>query len=164
VSVAQVLLGLGGNLGDPAAAMEAALSRLAGSGLRLVARSAIYRTPPWGPVRQPDFLNLCARAETQLTPRELLAVTGAIEADLGRERRERWGPRVIDIDILAYDAIALAEPDLQIPHPRLTERAFVLVPLCEIAPEWVIAGRTIRDWAGAVDATGIERLAAPDET
>lgn len=157
--MAQVLLGLGGNLGDPAAAIEAALAQFEGAGIHLISRSAAYRTPPWGPVPQPDFVNLCVQAETALSPRGVLAVTSAVEVALGRERRERWGPRVIDIDILAYDDLVVAEPDLEIPHPRLTQRAFVLVPLSEIAPDWTIAGRPIRAWALATDATGIERLA-----
>jgi 2-amino-4-hydroxy-6-hydroxymethyldihydropteridine diphosphokinase len=156
--VAQVLLGLGGNVGDPAGTIDAALARLDERGLRIVARSALYRTPPWGPVAQPDFVNLCARAETRLSPREVLAVTRATEAELGRERSQRWGPRTIDIDILAYDDLRVAEPDLEIPHPRLTERAFVLVPLRDVAPDWIIEGRSIRDWAATIDAGGIERL------
>jgi 2-amino-4-hydroxy-6-hydroxymethyldihydropteridine diphosphokinase len=160
--VAQVLLGLGGNLGDPAATIATALARLDERGLRIAARSASYRTPPWGPVPQPDFVNLCALADTRLSPHEMLAVTRATEAELGRERSQRWGPRTIDIDILAYDDLRLAESDLEIPHPRLTERAFVLVPLCDIAPDWIIEGRTISDWAAGIEASGIERLPDPD--
>ena len=156
----EVLLGLGGNLGDPAAAIAAALARLDAAGVRVTRRSHLYRTAPWGVTDQPDFLNLCAAAETALPPRALLRLAQRIEAELGRERRERWGPRTIDIDILAYGEAAVDEPDLTIPHPRLTERAFVLVPLEEIAPDAVIAGRTVQAWAAAVDRSGVRRLNA----
>jgi 2-amino-4-hydroxy-6-hydroxymethyldihydropteridine diphosphokinase len=160
-AVPEALLGLGGNLGDPASAIEAALARLEAAGVRIVRRSHLYRTAPWGVTDQPDFLNLCAAAETALSPRELLALIQCIEAELGREPGERWGPRVIDIDILAFGDRIVDEPDLTIPHPRLTGRAFVLVPLEEIAPEAAIAGRSVREWAAAVDRNGVERLDAP---
>ncbi len=120
--------------------------------------SGFYRTPPWGPVPQPDFVNACAVAETVFAPRDLLRVTQSIERELGREPGLRFGPRAIDIDILDYAGQAIDEPGLTLPHPRLSERAFVLVPLAEIAPERIIAGRTIRDWAADADRTGIERL------
>ena len=155
--VADVLLGFGGNLGDATAAIEAALRRLEAGGVRITARSPFYRTPAWGKTDQPDFVNACAAGETALAPRGLLDAIQRIEAQLGRERRERWGPRVIDIDILAYDDRVIDEPGLTIPHPRLTERAFVLVPLLDIAPDRVIAGRSVRDWAAGVDGGGIER-------
>jgi 2-amino-4-hydroxy-6-hydroxymethyldihydropteridine diphosphokinase len=100
--MAEVLLGLGGNLGDPVAAIEAALQRLDAEGVRVTRRSPLYRTPPWGVTEQPDFVNACVAAETTLSPAALLALIHRIEAALGRERRERWGPRPIDIDILAY--------------------------------------------------------------
>lgn len=157
--MAEVLFGFGGNLGDPAAAIEAALERLDAAGVRITRRSAFYRTAPWGVTEQPDFVNLCAAAETALAPRALLDLIQAIERDLGRERRERWGARLIDIDILAYGEEAVDEPGLTIPHPHLTERAFVLVPLAEIAPDKAIAGRSVREWAAQVDAAGVERIA-----
>jgi 2-amino-4-hydroxy-6-hydroxymethyldihydropteridine diphosphokinase len=156
--VVEVLLGLGGNLGDPVAAIDAALARLDAGGVRILRRSGLYRTAPWGVTDQPDFVNLCVAAETSLSPQELLSLIHAIEADLGRERRERWGPRPIDIDILTYGDATLDEPGLTIPHPRLTERAFVLVPLAEIAPGVVIAGKTVREWAEAVDRSGVSPL------
>jgi 2-amino-4-hydroxy-6-hydroxymethyldihydropteridine diphosphokinase len=158
--VPEVLLGLGGNLGNPAAAIAAALARLDAAGVRVARRSHFYRTAPWGMTDQPDFLNLCAAAETALSPRALLNLVQQVEAELGREPGERWGPRVIDIDILTYGDAAVDEPDLTIPHLRLTERAFVLVPLEEIAPEALVAGRTVREWAAAVDRNGVTRLAA----
>lgn len=154
----EVLLGLGGNLGDPVASIEAALDRLEASGVRILRRSRWYRTAPWGKADQPPFVNLCAAAETELAPRALLDLIHATEADLGRERRERWGPRTVDIDILAYGDERIDEPDLTIPHPRLTERAFVLVPLLDIAADRVIEGRTLREWGAAVDHSGVEPL------
>ena len=153
-----MLLAFGGNLGDPATTIGRALARLGESGVRITRTSSFYRTAPWGPVPQPDFVNACARGETLLAPRDLLALTQALEGELGRMPGERWGPRAIDIDILDYAAQAIHEPGLTLPHPRLTERAFVLVPLAEIAPDHVIAGRTVRDWAADADQTGIEKL------
>jgi 2-amino-4-hydroxy-6-hydroxymethyldihydropteridine diphosphokinase len=159
----QVLLGFGGNLGDPAATIEAALARLGASGVAILARSGFYRTQPWGPVAQPDFINLCAVAETALPPCALLALTQALERELGREPGPRWGPRPLDIDILDYGGLVLEQADLVLPHPRMCERAFVLVPLAEIAPERMVAGRKVREWAEASDRTGMVRIgpAAP---
>ncbi len=152
----EALLGLGGNLGDPAAAIEAALQRLETAGVRITRRSRWYSTAPWGVSNQPHFVNLCVAAETDLSARALLEVIQATEAALGRERNMRWGPRTIDIDILAYGDLTVDEPGLQIPHPRMTERAFVLVPLLDIAPDHPIAGRPVREWAAAVDRSGVE--------
>ncbi len=154
----EVLLGLGGNLGDPVATIKTALARLEAGGVRIVRRSQCYRTAPWGVADQPHFVNLCAAGETELTPRALLGLIHTIEAALGRERRERWGPRTIDIDILAYGDEPIDEPGLTIPHPRLTERPFVLVPLLDIASETLINGQRVRDWAIAVDRSGIEPM------
>ena len=153
-----MLLALGANLGDAAMTIRRALDRLHESGVRIIRRSALYRTPPWGPVPQPDFANACAAGETALAPRALLALTQSIERELGRVPGERWGPRAIDIDILDYDGHAVDEPGLALPHPRVIERAFVLVPLADIAPEHVLAGRPVREWAESADRTGIERL------
>jgi 2-amino-4-hydroxy-6-hydroxymethyldihydropteridine diphosphokinase len=153
-----VLLAFGANLGDPATTIRRALARLGESGVRITRMSSFYRTPPWGPVPQPDFVNACAQGETLLAPRDLLALTQALEGELGRMPGERWGPRAVDIDILDYDGRTIDEPGLTLPHPRLTERAFVLVPLAEITPDHVIAGRTTRDWAADSDPTGIERV------
>ena len=149
-------LGLGGNLGDAPATIAAALRTLVERGhLRIAAVSSIYRTPPWGPVAQPDFANACALGTTDLAPRALLDEVKTIERALGRVAGERWGPRAIDIDILFYAGTALDVPDLVIPHASLFERAFVLVPLAEIAPDLVIAGRRIEEAAAAHDATAI---------
>ena len=156
--MAEVLLGFGGNLGDPAAAIRAALDRLSGAGLALDRVSSFYRTPPWGPIPQPDYINACAGATTRLGALELLALTQSVETALGRERSVRFGPRTLDIDILAYDDLVVDEPNLTLPHPRLTERAFVLVPLAEIAPERAISGRSVANWLADVDPAGISRI------
>ncbi len=149
-------LGLGGNLGDPAATIPLALDALAGRGhLRIAAVSTIYRTPPWGPVAQPDFANACALAATDLAPRALLAEVKAVEELLGRRPAERWGPRAIDIDILFYEGLTMEAPDLVIPHASLFERAFVLVPLAEIAPRLVIGGRAVAEAAATIERAAI---------
>ena len=137
----EVLLGLGANVGDPVSSITAALDRLKAGGVRIVRRSRWYRTAPWGVTDQPDFVNLCVAGETELAPRTLLDLIHRVEAALGRERRERWGPRIIDIDILVYDDEPIDEPELTIPHPRLTERAFVLEPLGELAPSLFVPGK-----------------------
>ena len=156
--MADVLLGLGGNVGDAAATIVAALARLEEAGVEIVARSSLYRTAPWGKTDQPPFVNACAVVRTDLHPRGLLDRILTAESDLGRRRGELWGPRTIDVDILDYDGLTLDEPGLTLPHPRLTERAFVLIPLAEIAPDRVVAGRPVRDWAADADATGVTRL------
>ncbi len=149
-------LGLGGNLRDPPAMIAAALQTLAERGhVRVTAVSTVYRTPPWGPVAQPDFANACALAATELTPDDLLAEVKAVERALGRGASERWGPRSIDIDILFYAGASVAAPDLVIPHASLFERAFVLVPLAEIAPDLVITGRRVGDAARVAAREGI---------
>ena len=141
-------LGLGGNLGDPAAMIARATETLRTRGhVRLDAVSSLYRTAPWGSVAQPDFANACALGATDLAPRALLAEIKAVEALLGRVEGERWGPRAVDIDILFYAGATFDAPDLVIPHQSLFERAFVLVPLAEIAPDLVIAGRRVGDLA-----------------
>lgn len=137
-------IGLGGNLDDPRARIAAALQRLAAEpGITLLRRSRDYRTPPWGVADQPDFVNAVAELETERPPRELLQVLLAVEAALGRRRgaSSRWGPRCIDIDLLTYDELELSADDLQLPHPRMHLRAFVLVPLLELEPGFVIPGR-----------------------
>ena len=139
--MAEVLLGLGGNLGDPAATIEAALARLEAGGVRITRRSHFYRTAPWGVADQPDFVNLCAAGETALAPAELLALIHRVEAELGRERRERWGPRTIDLDLLLYGDETIDEPGLTVPHPRLHERRFALEPLLDLDSELAIPGR-----------------------
>jgi 2-amino-4-hydroxy-6-hydroxymethyldihydropteridine diphosphokinase len=159
---AHALLALGGNVGNSRAILNRAIELLCdGKEVKLMARSSDYRTPPWGMKYQPAFTNACIAVETSLSPRDLLERAQTIELALGRDRtvEKRWGPRTADIDIIAYDDVTLNQPDLTLPHPRLFERAFVLVPLAEIAPNRVIAGRRITDATRSIDATGIERLA-----
>jgi 2-amino-4-hydroxy-6-hydroxymethyldihydropteridine diphosphokinase len=126
-------IGLGANLGDAAATIRAAAERLGALGV-VRARSSLYRTAAWGVTAQPDFVNAAVVLETELEPHALLRALKGLERELGRVASYRWGPRAIDLDILAYDDLRLAEPDLVIPHARLAERAFALVPLAEIAP------------------------------
>lgn len=159
--MAEALIGLGGNIGDVRTTFDRAVALLCdGRQVRLVARSADYRTPPWGEKAQPSFINSCLKVETDLSPQALLAHALAVERLLGRDRtrERRWGPRAIDIDLLAFDDVAVQEPGLMLPHPRLLERAFVLVPLAEIAPDWIVAGQRVADALANVDRTGIERL------
>jgi 2-amino-4-hydroxy-6-hydroxymethyldihydropteridine diphosphokinase len=161
--MAEAYLALGGNVGDVRWTFARALTRLCdGEAVRLLARSSDYRTPPWGVTDQPAFVNAVIAVETSLSPHELLARALDCEHALGRDRahERRWGPRPIDIDILAYDAVELHDPDLTLPHPHLFERAFVLVPLAEIALDRMIAGVPVRDALARVDASGIEKLPA----
>ena len=155
-------LGLGGNLGDPQAAMASLLHALdAHEACMVTAVSGLYRTPPWGVTDQPDFLNCCVAVSTSLTPRALLALCLSLERDLKRVRDRRWGPRTIDADILLYGNQTIAEEGLTIPHPRMAERAFVLVPLGEIAPDAVLDGLTIAQRARAIGTDGMVRLDVP---
>ncbi len=155
----KVYLSLGGNLGDPAQSMGAALRMLdAGDGVSVVAVSSLYRTPPWGKTDQPDFLNAAAELSTALPPRALLDACLDAERRLKRVREERWGPRLIDIDILTFGDRTVHEAGLEVPHPRMTERAFVLAPLAEIAPGFVIAGKTVAERLAGIGAAGIEKL------
>ena len=153
----EAALGLGGNLGDVAGSFVEALRRLAAApGARLARVSSVYRTPPWGKLDQPSFLNMAALIETKAPARALLALCLDIERAMGRRRLERWGPRTIDIDILTYGDKRIDEPDLKVPHPRLCERAFALAPLAEIAPRLRVGGREIAQWLALSDRAGVE--------
>src|SRR5664280_1726389 len=159
--LAQAYLALGGNVGNSRVILDRAVTLLCdGKDVRLTARSADYLTPPWGFKYQAPFINLCLAVETTLSPRDLLARAQGVELQLGRDRahEKRWGPRTADIDIIAYGDLELDELGLTLPHPRLFERAFVLLPLAEIAPDLVIAGWSVREAAAGVDPAGIERL------
>jgi 2-amino-4-hydroxy-6-hydroxymethyldihydropteridine diphosphokinase len=159
--MAEALLGLGGNLGDVRATLDHAVRVLCdGREVQLVARSSDYRTPPWGVTDQPPFVNLAIVVETTLTPRALLESALRIEAMFGRDRtrEQRWGPRSLDIDIIAYDELAIEERGLTLPHPHLLERVFVLAPLAEIAPDRKIKGTTIAEALARLDSRGIEKL------
>jgi 2-amino-4-hydroxy-6-hydroxymethyldihydropteridine diphosphokinase len=160
-SSAEALLALGGNIGDVRATFERAIAMLCADGaMRLIARSSDYRTPPWGVTDQPAFTNAAIIVVTSLEPRALLGRVQNVERALGRDRasERRWGPRPIDIDILAYDDVVLRGPDLTLPHPHLFERAFVLLPLAEIASDRVVAGQHIGDTLAALDVSGIAKL------
>lgn len=130
----RTFLGLGANLGDRVAALAEAARRLRGPDLRVLRGSRVYESPPWGRTEQPPFLNQVIEVETSLSPGALLQRCHEVERALGRVRAERWGPRTIDIDVLLYDDLQVQTPDLVVPHPEMRRRAFVLVPLAEIAP------------------------------
>jgi 2-amino-4-hydroxy-6-hydroxymethyldihydropteridine diphosphokinase len=149
-------LSLGANLGDAAAKVQQAIAELGAFGT-VVRRSALYRTPPWGKLDQPDFVNAVALIETPLSPRELMNALQTLEKNHGRQPAERWAPRELDVDILTYDDATIDEPDLHVPHPHMHERAFVLVPLAEIDPAYTSLRDALpaRELAGV---TAIERL------
>jgi 2-amino-4-hydroxy-6-hydroxymethyldihydropteridine diphosphokinase len=155
--VTAAYIGLGSNLDAPDRQVERALHELdALPQTRLVARSRLYRTAPWGGIEQPDFINAVARLETELEAGDLMRCLLEIEHRAGRRRiGERNGPRILDLDLLLYGDANIATADLQVPHPRLHERAFVLVPLAEIAPDLVVPGRgSVRELLARVDAAG----------
>jgi 2-amino-4-hydroxy-6-hydroxymethyldihydropteridine diphosphokinase len=133
--VARAFIGLGSNIGDREAHLRAAVEALRRAGLAVPRVSRFIRTAPVGKTDQPEFLNGVAEVETELPPRTLLGLLLRIEGELGRVRSERWGPRIIDMDLLLYEGEVLREPGLEVPHPRMHERLFVLAPLAEIAPE-----------------------------
>ena len=155
---------LGGNVGDPRATLARARALLARAGLTLVRTSALYRTPPWGPVPQGDYLNQVIEVASPVGALSLLHLALRVERMLGRDRtrEERYGPRPIDIDILAFGTERHDTPDLQLPHPRLMERAFALVPLAEIAPGLVIEGVRVADALARLDQAGIVRIDADE--
>lgn len=154
-----IYLGLGSNLGDREARLREALERLADP-IRVMAISGVYETEPVGFTDQPSFLNAVARVETPLEPAALLDACAAVESAMGRERRFPDAPRTIDIDLLLYGDTVMEGPGLTLPHPRMLDRAFVLAPLAELAPEMrhPRSGRTIRDHLDEVAAEGVERL------
>ncbi|MGK0674053.1 MAG: 2-amino-4-hydroxy-6-hydroxymethyldihydropteridine diphosphokinase [Halothiobacillaceae bacterium] len=134
-------IGLGSNLNDPVGQVRRALGVIAAlPESRLVAASRLYRSPPMGPIDQPEYINAVAALQTELVPYDLLRALQAIEQDFGRVRLRRWGERVIDLDLLLYDNLHLDSPELILPHPGIGERAFVLCPLAELAPDLVIPG------------------------
>jgi 2-amino-4-hydroxy-6-hydroxymethyldihydropteridine diphosphokinase len=152
-------LGLGSNLNDRYANLQRAIARLQ-EHFTITAISPVYVTEPWGDADQPPFLNVCVAAATSEPPRAVLHLIKAIETDMGREPTRRWGPRLIDIDILFYDKLVLADDDLAIPHPRIAERAFVLAPLADIIPNFrhPVTGVSVQDMLDRLDDSGVERL------
>lgn len=157
--MAHVFLALGTNLGERAHNLRHAIEALPPA-VRLQRQSPIYETPPWGFTDQPDFLNMVIEGETDLSPLALLHFIKDLERRLGRQPSVRYGPRLIDLDILFYDDLVLETSELVIPHPRLHERAFVLVPLADLAPDLIHPRlqRSVRDLLAAVDRTGIRKF------
>ena len=145
--MAVVYLGIGSNLGDKKSNCLGALKKLAAKGISISKRSALYETQPWGVKNQPDFVNIVVEAKTGLSPEELLVALKEIEKEMGRKIGTRWGPRLIDLDVLFYDDRIVQSKDLVIPHPQLHRRDFVLLPLAEISPERVhpVLNKTIRE-------------------
>lgn len=152
-------IGLGSNIGDRVDNIEDAIARLTEDGaVKLVARSRLYRTAPWGVTDQDWFLNACITVRTDVSARDLLARCQAVENGMARVRTQRWGPRNIDVDILTFRDQKIDEPDLVVPHPRIAERAFVLVPLKDVAPDVTIAGASIDGMLAKLDASDVRPL------
>jgi len=145
--MAEVYIAVGGNVGDRAKNMQEGLKALGEGPVKIVKRSKIYEADSWGPIPQGKYYDAVVRGETSLSPHALLEELNKIEASFGRDREKeiRYGPRPLDLDILLYDDLVLNDPDLQIPHPLMLERAFVVVPLHEIAPDLVVQGRRVKD-------------------
>lgn len=151
-------IGLGGNIGDVHANMQAALEIIhADDRIEILQISSVYKTPPWGIKDQNWFLNACACLKTTLTAYELLQVCLTVEKQLKRVREVRWGPRTIDLDVLVFGDERIEQENLQIPHPRMHERAFVLKPMMDLAPEIKLQDKTISKWLLEIDADGIEK-------
>lgn len=155
-SLVRAALGLGSNLGDRRRLLSAAVDSLRRApGVEVVAVSSFVESDPVGGPDQPDFLNAVVVVETSLAPLELLALAQRCEQDAARVRDERWGPRTLDVDVLAYDAVVSEDPVLTLPHPRAVERGFVLVPWSEVDPTFELAGRTVGEWAAEVGTAGV---------
>jgi 2-amino-4-hydroxy-6-hydroxymethyldihydropteridine diphosphokinase len=162
--MAETVIALGGNVGDEdhvRATLDRAIAEFCdGIDVILLARSSDYRTPPWGVTDQPPFINCVIVATTELPPPALLEHAHAVEQHFGRDRsrEQHWGPRTLDIDLIAYDDVTRTTPMLTLPHPRALERAFVLMPLAELAPDARILGVRVKDALARLDQTGIEKL------
>lgn len=157
------IVALGSNLGDKVANIDRAIALLTERGdVRLCARSRNYATDPWGKTDQDWFVNAAVAVATELSPRQLLARCKEIECRMGRVTTERWGPRVIDLDLLAYRDVTMSEEDLVLPHPHIAARAFVLAPLMDFAPDLVLGGRSVRAMYEAVDQSSVRPLTAAD--
>lgn len=157
-------LGIGGNLGDTQQNLINVISNLAHQlDVEVLSVSKLYKTPPWGKTDQPAFLNACILVETSLTARQLLDKCLDIEQKLGRVRAERWGPRQVDIDILYFGDEVIAEEGLEVPHPRMTDRAFVMQPLSDISPDKLISGKFVSQWAQELHDEAIEVVLENDD-
>lgn len=157
----EAFIALGSNLGDARAQVLGAFDALAQlPGTRLLARSPLYLTPPWGVLEQPPFINAVAQIDTALSPHALLDALLAIERAAGRVRDgERWGPRTLDLDVLHLDGVMLSDERLTLPHPRIRERAFVLLPLHDLAPGLQLPGQgQVANLLASLDTAGCERL------
>ncbi len=160
---ARAFIGAGANLGEPIRQIRQALDELKKSpGVKFLAASSLYRTQPVGPIAQPPFINAVFALECGMSPQDLLVLLLRIEQKMGRVRRERWGPRVIDLDLLFYDDMVISEQGLEVPHPRLHERRFVLTPLAELAPDIIhpVLKKSASDLLAALPAGGtwVEKL------
>lgn len=152
-------LSLGGNIGDRQGNLNRAVEILSESeGIKVTGVSSFYETDPWGFEDQEAFLNIAVEIETSLKPNELLEKCQYVESELKRVRLVHWGPRTIDVDILTYDDYTSQSAELTVPHPRMTERGFVLVPLAELAPELVVNNRTVSEWLLEVGQEGIRKI------
>jgi len=153
------IIALGSNLGDKLANIDTAIDLLTREGdVRLMRRSRNFATEPWGKTDQDWFVNACIAVATALSARDLLARCQEIERRMGRVPTEKWGPRIIDLDLLVYGESAIREPDLVLPHPHIGERAFVLAPLMDIAPDLAIRDHRVRELYAAIDAGGVKPL------
>ena len=153
------IIALGSNMGDKAGNIARAVSALTAAGdIRLIARSRDYRTAPWGKTDQDWFVNAAISVATGLAPHDLLLRCQEVEKELGRVRAEKWGPRVIDVDILWWRGGKVDEPHLKLPHPHIAERAFVLVPLADIAPDLRLGGGTAGELLARIDASDVTPL------
>ncbi len=154
------IVALGSNLGDKVANLDKAIDLLTAPGdVRLVRRSRNFATEPWGKTDQDWFVNACIAVATELSARVLLERCKEIERRMGRVATEKWGPRIIDLDLLIYGDSVIREPDLVLPHPHIKDRAFVLAPLMDIAPDVAIGGRSVRELYEAIDLSGVRPLA-----
>lgn len=153
------IVALGSNLGDKAANIDRAIALLTEAGdVRLLTRSRDYATDPWGKTDQDWFVNAAVSVATELAPRALLVRCKEIEERMGRVVTERWGPRIIDLDLLVYRGVTMSDDDLVLPHPHIAARAFVLAPLMDIAPDLVIGGRSVREMYDAIDHASVRPL------
>jgi 2-amino-4-hydroxy-6-hydroxymethyldihydropteridine diphosphokinase len=153
------IVALGSNLGDKAANIDRAVALLTERGdVRLLARSRNYATEPWGKTDQDWFVNAAIAVASELDPRQLLGRCKEIERAMGRVETEKWGPRIIDLDLLVYRDGDVNDPDLILPHPHIGARAFVLAPLMDIAPDLVISGKSVREMYGAIDVSSVRTL------
>lgn len=165
--MASVIIALGGNVGDVRTTFRKAIANICGMTQgAMVARSHDYSTPPWGDEKQAHFINACVEIDTDLDPHALLFTLHKIERKFGRDRTKehRWGPRTLDLDIIVYGDVVIDKPELTLPHPRAIERAFVLAPMAEIAPDRDIGGKTAAEALAGVSRDGIEQLPDLDES